>query len=84
VTLSLGNVSLEQSKAVEAGRTALPCHHPHCVECEILKVGPWRPDIASEKTQFIMADREVPHCGSAVMSLTSIHEDLGSIPGLSQ
>ena len=23
-------------------------------------------------------------CGSAVMNLTSIHEDMGSIPGLSQ
>ena len=24
------------------------------------------------------------HCGSAVMNLTSIHEDVGSIPGLTQ
>ena len=25
---------------------------------------------------------EICHCGSAVTSLTSIHEDVGSIPGL--
>lgn len=39
MTLSHGNVSLEQPKAVETGRAILPCHDPLCVGWDVLKLG---------------------------------------------
>ena len=32
----------------------------------------------------VMENNNSSHCGSAVMNLTSIHEDMGLIPGLPQ
>ena len=33
---------------------------------------------------FLNSDYESSHCGSGVMNLTSIYENVGSIPGLTQ
>ena len=44
-----------------------------------------RLEYAMEKTVFSISDAEVSsHCGAAEMKPTSIHEDMGFIPGLAQ
>ena len=45
---------------------------------------PWPRNFHMPQAQSKKKKESSSHCGSAVMSPTSIHEDTGSIPGLPQ
>jgi len=50
----------------------------------MLKAQPENP--SNDSTKFSVGENITlsPHCGSSITNLTSIHEDAGSVPGLTQ